>query len=346
MARRLLGLLLAGGAAAADTQSASGVTVSGLSGGAFFAVQFHVAFSGRVQGVGALAGGPYFCALGNIDIALGRCMRTPANIDVSQLVSITRSTYTTTKSIDDPSNIIDDKVWVLSAEQDTVVAKGVVESVVDYYSAFVADPASQIQGIFNQSGEHAFLTLDQGSTCTFKGEPYINKCDFDAAGSILQHLYGGLTPPARSAHNDGLDKGQLLSFDQTPFLEPGYTLTTASLYSIGFMYVPNTCNSGGGPSASCRVHVVFHGCEQTVPDIGQQFALMTGYNSWAAANDIVILYPQADRSTLNPKGCFDWWGYTGPDYASQLGVQMQAVSQMITNVAAMPPVSAVGTPPH
>jgi poly(3-hydroxybutyrate) depolymerase len=40
--------------------------------------------------------------------------------------------------------------------------------------------------------------------------------------------------------------------------------------------------------------------------VGTQYALTTGYNSWAAANDLVVLYPQARRTSLNPKGCFDW----------------------------------------
>jgi len=40
---------------------------------------------------------------------------------------------------------------------------------------------------------------------------------------------------------------------------------------------------------------------------------MSGYNELAEKNDIVILYPQAETSTLfpfNPKGCWDWWGYS------------------------------------
>ena len=54
-----------------------------------------------------------------------------------------------------------------------------------------------------------------------------------------------------------------------------------------------------------------------------------GYNQWAEANKIIVLYPQSQKTLLNPKGCFDWWGYTGLDYASKLGAQMQAVKKMI-----------------
>ena len=38
------------------------ITVSGISSGAFFAHQFHVAYSSLVKGVGMVAGGPYACA--------------------------------------------------------------------------------------------------------------------------------------------------------------------------------------------------------------------------------------------------------------------------------------------
>mmetsp|Transcript_10392 Transcript_10392/g.19898 ORF Transcript_10392/g.19898 Transcript_10392/m.19898 type:complete len:90 (+) Transcript_10392:887-1156(+) len=58
----------------------------------------------------------------------------------------------------------------------------------------------------------------------------------------------------------------------------------------------------------------------------------TGLNEYADANSIVILYPQATTTVLNPKGCWDWWGYAGPGYASQLGVQMATVKAMLDSV--------------
>jgi hypothetical protein len=32
---------------------------------------------------------------------------------------------------------------------------------------------------------------------------------------------------------------------------------------------------------------------------------------------------------LNPEGCWDWWGYSGADYAVRSGVQIQAIAAMI-----------------
>lgn len=81
--------------------------------------------------------------------------------------------------------------------------------------------------------------------------------------------------------------------------------------------------------AGCSLHVSFHGCEQTINDIDQQFVLDTGYNQWAAVNNIIVLYPQVTRGIGNPKGCFDWWGYTTSDYVVQDGPQMAAVRNMV-----------------
>ena len=63
-------------------------SISGISSGAFMAVQFGVSWSSIVKGVGVIAGGPYYCAqgtaidglLGNLGPALsatGPCMKGP-----------------------------------------------------------------------------------------------------------------------------------------------------------------------------------------------------------------------------------------------------------------------------
>ena len=39
--------------------------------------------------------------------------------------------------------------------------------------------------------------------------------------------------------------------------------------------------------------------------------------------------------TANPKGCWDWWGYSGPDYLHQDGRQMRVVHAMVERL--LPP---------
>ena len=107
--------------------------------------------------------------------------------------------------------------------------------------------------------------------------------------------------------------------------------TALGLNDTGFAYIPAACSQGG---QRCRVHVVFHGCKQTVEDVQEQYARNTGYNRWAGGNRITVLYPQAkSEPQANPNGCWDWWGYTGSAYATKAGPQMAAVRAMLDRLA-------------
>ncbi len=91
---------------------------------------------------------------------------------------------------------------------------------------------------------------------------------------------------------------------------------------------------------NCKFHIAFHGCLQTLANIGGLFheytgnaqgnvqLLILGYNEWAEANDIIVLYPQAMSNVLNPEGCWDWWGYSGLNFATKSGPQMATVQNL------------------
>jgi hypothetical protein len=56
---------------------AGGISVSGLSSGGYMAVQFEVAYSSLVMGAAVIAGGPYYCAQGRLEIASPNCVCVP-----------------------------------------------------------------------------------------------------------------------------------------------------------------------------------------------------------------------------------------------------------------------------
>jgi poly(3-hydroxybutyrate) depolymerase len=62
----------------------------------------------------------------------------------------------------------------------------------------------------------------------------------------------------------------------------------------------------------------------------------SGLNRWADVHDVVVLYPQtrATYMPLNPKACWDWWGYSGPDYDTRKGVQLRAIANMAAALGA------------
>ena len=61
-----------------------------------------------------------------------------------------------------------------------------------------------------------------------------------------------------------------------------------------------------------------------------------GFNEWAEANAIVIIYPamsQWGRTGQSRGGCWDGYAQTGSDYGLQSGAQVSVVRNLIKIVA-------------
>ena len=305
----------------------TGTTVSGLSSGAYMAVQVHIANSSSIIGAGAIAGGPYFCAEGQLYIALNRCMQTYlGQPDANALLSRAR-TIAASGRIDPLDNLADDRVYLFSGTRDTTVTRPVMDAARDFYrSAGVTEQS--IKYVNDIAAGHAFIAEGSQNACGVTESPYINDCNYDQAGDLLRHLYGALAPPGE------MHAANLLTFDQSEFLTDP---ESHGMASTGFLYRPTACMEG----EHCRLHIAFAGCKQTPADIGDLYARTTGFNRWAESNRLVILYPQSSVSQGNPNGCWDWWGYDGPDYHTKSGRQMTA----IINMAARLGVVFTDTPP-
>jgi poly(3-hydroxybutyrate) depolymerase len=298
------------------------VTVSGLSSGGYMAVQLHVAHSSMVKGVGVIAGGPYYCAHGSLWTAYNNCMTPGAwsPLPDTRLLKDETDRLAKLKRIDPTSNLASARVWIFHGMRDRTVYPAVVQGLREYYGLFKV----KAELIDSKSAGHAMATEDAGNEdCTATRDPYINDCDYDAAGELLKHVIGPLKNRAAKA------AGRLVQFEQRPHAEG------ARMGDIGYLYVPRACEKG-----RCRVHVAFHGCRQSAGEIGEQFARDAGYNRWADTNRLLVLYPQARASwsffAFNPRGCWDWWGYTGERYHTQEGAQIKAVMAMLERLAAAP----------
>eukprot|EP01031_Cornospumella_fuschlensis_P040595 gene40595-49494_t len=262
------------------------VTVSGISSGGYMAVQMHISHSKDIQGAAVFAGGPYYCAESNLDFAFDKCMKVIQGPPAVEELVVQTEDYALLGQIDPVSHLRDDKVFLFSGQEDSVVNPLVVKALQRYYAAFL--PAENIQTEYNVRAEHLFPTLSYGEACDTLGSPYIGKCDYDGAYYALSALYGPLQPKTAALES------QLLAFEQAPFAPR--SLAAASLGQRGYIYVPRSCAAG----AACRLHVSFHGCEQTLEQIGSAYAQHTGLNDWAESNGIVVLYPYAAASTALP----------------------------------------------
>jgi len=312
---------------------AAAITVSGISSGGYMAVQMLVAHSATVRGAGVIAAGPYDCAQGNVFTAMYGCM-TPGFFsplpDIKALKAATER-FAAAGSIDATSNLAGARVWLFSGTRDRTVKPEVVAAAAAFFREYV--PQTSIEFERSIRAGHAMITTDVGSACNVTAPPYINACDFDAAGALLKYIGGASQPPSSSP------QGKPLAFDQREFADDdAYRI---SMGDAGYIYVPNACER-----ERCRIHVAFHGCKQGAETLGDLFARSAGYNRWADANRLIVLYPQAiarygwggfgfnTSFVFNPNGCWDWWGYTGPAYATRNAPQIRAVQAMIDRLAA------------
>lgn len=314
------------------------LTVSGLSSGAYMAVQFQVAHAGLVAGAGIVAGGPYYCAEGLSARALANCMAPTASARPptvgQQQAWLERAARQ--DRIDDPAGLRSDRVLLFSGAGDHTVDRSVVDALADFYRATLADPDRTVRYLKHPEAGHAMIAAGarQANACATSAPPFINRCQqLDLPGELLAHLLGPAGPGEASGGGD------LLAFDQRPFVRG--TAIDASLGDTGYVYLPAACRRGG-----CRVHVAFHGCRQGADTLGDRYVRESGYNRWADAYRLIVLYPQATpryglawgswKFILNPKGCWDWWGYTGADYATREARQIAAVKAMLDRLAEPP----------
>lgn len=293
---------------------ARGAAVSGVSSGAYMAMQLHVAHSSRFgAGVGSVAGGPYDCAQGQVALALTRCLGN-GEIPVEALVTATRKAAAD-GAIDALEHLARARVYVFSGAKDTAVKETTGAALVAYYRALAPDAAVEYKK--DIPAGHGFVTDSGDGMCGAMAAPFLNNCGFDLAGAILGHLHGTLRP-----RRDGGLRGELIEFDQTAFSR------TAGLGASGYVFVPPRCRDG----EKCRLHVALHGCRQNAAAVGDAFASRAGYNRWAEANDIVVLYPQTGATAVN--GCWDWWGYGSADHARRSAPQMAAIVAMVERLSA------------
>lgn len=299
------------------------ITVSGISSGAFFAVQYQTAFSSQIQGAAVVAGGPYLCAMGSI-MGTTDCMYSPELLNQQTLIDAVGQSYQE-GNIDDPANLQHQTVYLFSGLIDSLVNHGTMVMLSNIYTAL---NVSNVTTYFDTIAEHAWITSDFGGSCTTLASPYINNCGIDFAGKFLETAFGRMSVNwnAKKATYPAT-KAYLRSFDQAPF---GADPWTNSFANTGYIFVPPQC-VGENPKA-CHLHMSFHGCEQGHYYVGETFVHHSQINQWAIANDIIVLYPQADPNELigNPDGCFNWWGYNGDgDYAFRTGVQAAIVNRMM-----------------
>lgn len=381
-----------------------GISVSGISSGAFFAHQFHVVHSRNIMGAGIVAGGPYYCSKGTVMDSITKCSQLigtlcEAFMDLSGMDKSSCEGYMPPKTkeesrkmaresfeearkrnADIPDGLRGDKIYLFSGTEDEMVSQGVMDAVNLFYTEQAGVKAenvrynntflvhhSMVRDNYDSPSEGAVNECSPPDPIPSLSEnTYIYDCqaeaqkqsdamgcspsdgrqacldlgDIDLAGAILKHIHGeeALANGRRIVD----EEKELQTFDQRKVFKrfsstPNTDLQLASMARDGYVFIPEKCKEG----AECTLHVAFHGClqggrtDKRRGKSGNLYAKFAGYNEWAKANNIVVLYPQVEgRQVLppmNPQGCWDWWGqnYTHEKFHTKHGPQMKAVGHMI-----------------
>ena len=329
-------------------------SISGISSGAFMAVQFGTAWSSVIKGVGVVAGGPFWCAKADADDfingytlpivnATGPCMAGPPP-ELSSFFA-KADAKAASGDIDSLQFVSRQKVYVFHGYNDAVVARSVTDAAAEFYRHYLGE--TNRGNLYYQTtlgAGHSLVVapnqhVDGLNDCNDNAVPYIDACGYDQAGIILQHIYGALNAP-----NRGPLTGTMKRFDQSLYTKPDDP-GPLSLGDSGYVFVPGECEQG----AACRVHIALHGCKQDVGDSGRRFIDETGYNSWADTNRLIVLYPQTVSSSylpFNPQGCWDWWSYVNHEdsYVTKSGSQIRIIKAMLDALTARATPAAAPAP--
>jgi hypothetical protein len=214
------------------------ISVSGISSGAFMAHQFHVIHSANVMGMGAVAGGPYYCAEGSMVDAITKCSafmvltcadatkhfggldcsagftgpRTDAEAIAMAGASFAEAKVHSGSGIDDVSNLARAKVYLFRGGKDVIVPLHVMGAVRHFYVDEDKGGANPENVIFNDTFivRHAMVTdnfyqepAKIVGLCNTpqppKGDTFVVDCAKEAA-AVIEENSCACTGPACPEH--------------------------------------------------------------------------------------------------------------------------------------------------
>ena len=160
-------------------------------------------------------------------------------------------------------------------------------------------------------------------------------CGFDLAYKTLEYLYGSLDPSfeMKKGLPNWADLGVLRKYDQREFIDSDPSET--GMNEWGMIYYPDSCVSG---TKKCKIHVYLHGCGLTTDNFGDWSIRNNGYLELAAANDIIVAFPQTEENPFHHEaGVNDCWshqpGAIGDlDYFGNKGLQNKALKALVERI--------------
>jgi hypothetical protein len=298
--------------------NANDVSISGISSGAAMAVQYAVAHSASVVGVGSIAGPGWGCAGGSVSHAINDCMcgRHP----VQAQTDLAHSFADNNPPAIDPLNAGKPKAlqraYVFQSVADRVVVAQSGKASIDFLTAFIGTVPVVDRGNSGDDSDHAghgIISPDGTDACRADGNEatYVRHCGAeDNAGKLFHALYGANSAYDPSKRVSAIPESEVWTFDQQRIIDAvkdkageiapdsffwifpvkSSRRENLDLAQTGYLYVPPSCRQSG---SNCRVHIALHGCKQDA----KNFATTAGYNNWAEYYKVIVVYPAIEQHT-------------------------------------------------
>jgi hypothetical protein len=312
--------------------SASGLTISGVSSGGAMAIQYALAHSSSVYGLGLIAAPSWGCASGKLSHAVNNCMCEFEPID-KEAIYRNLSFVTTGNLIDKPpvnGKKPFQRAYIFHSLPDKTVKISSGNFNKEFLSHFTEEKFSTTSGSYieiSTEAGHGIVSPNGTDSCelNYSENSYVRQCNGqDNAGTLLSVLYTGnskfkmsdrisvigeedLWEFNQQQHIDSIKKdGDIISPDESKSNPKFLDYLTSSLIQKstrrsnfdmaekGYIYVPPSCRKD---ASSCRVHVALHGCKQDA----KKFALTSGFNNWAEHYKVIVIYPAIAQSQPLPE---------------------------------------------
>lgn len=169
-------------------------------------------------------------------------------------------------------------IYIMGGVNDDLVLQYAVEEMATWFSDQGATVTEYYPTNVAHSYPNALPATDENPSVTDCTDGYEN-CGDDIAGKYLANLLGVTLNSWNVNYNDN---GQLYEYDASPYKNRWGSDTL----DYGFIYIPDACLS-----ASCPLHIFFHGCGGTAKWVGTDNMRKTGLLEHASANDIVVIFP-------------------------------------------------------
>ncbi|CAL8091462.1 unnamed protein product [Orchesella dallaii] len=313
------------------------VTISGYSAGAAFAMQLYLSYTKMFSGIALFHGVIYKCVEANQESFSGILGCVNGLTNLTKVVELTED-LADDGMIDPLKRLKKRRHYIEHGYNDEKFSFNNGRQIAQFFGQYSKhvryQETSAIHGIATEScgfscGTPIYLNsgcLNCGRSAVYQGLSYIRKKKLYKTESKIASCYQGKAISG------------LYRFSQSEFLpKNAFGFASIPMEQYGYIYIPPRCEAN---SSFCSLHVAFHGCSTIQLFGGVPWHITcSGYLEVAAANNIIVLFPQAAIQLSDPYsylGCWDFVGYTGELYGTKRGSQVRSVIKMISRIMTPP----------